>query len=322
LVTHLERRQRLFELAATQGGYFTAAQAREIGYDSRTVWYHVKTGQLERVSRGFYRLTEFPAQSHEDVIAAWVKAGPDRAAVSHETALALYDLAPSRQRNIHITVQREHRPYKGQARLPGVQVHTISQPFGAGEVVQRFGVRVTSPARSIADAAEAGTDPSMIHEVIARALQQGLLTEGDLRMAVQDRPKRVRDLVALPRVYSPADKRGETGVIHLIRSRASRQQVVEMQEALETYIKLAVDIRREILAGGGIMHADCEAMLLQDGSQQHDVWGADWDPGAQVLTFEALINIRPRQDNPSMAILASDIRDEVSRVVHKLLGGI
>jgi len=318
----VERRQRLFELAATQGGYFTAAQAREIGYDSRTVWYHVKTGQLERVSRGFYRLTEFPAQSHEDVIAAWVKAGPDRAAVSHETALALYDLAPSRQRNIHITVQREHRPYKGQARLPGVQVHTISQPFGAGEVVQRFGVRVTSPARSIADAAEAGTDPSMIHEVIARALQQGLLTEGDLRMAVQDRPKRVRDLVALPRVYSPADKRGETGVIHLIRSRASRQQVVEMQEALETYIKLAVDIRREILAGGGIMHADCEAMLLQDGSQQHDVWGADWDPGAQVLTFEALINIRPRQDNPSMAILASDIRDEVSRVVHKLLGGI
>lgn len=195
MTTQLERRQRLFELAATQGGYFTAAQAREIGYDSRTLWHHVKTGQLERVSRGFYRLAEFPAHSHEDVTAAWVKAGPDRAAVSHETALALYDLAPIRQRNIHITVQREHRPYKGQARLPGVQVHTISQPFHAGEVVQRFGVKVTSPARSIADAAEAGTDPSTIHEVIGNALRQGLLTEGDLHKAVQDRPKRVRDLV-------------------------------------------------------------------------------------------------------------------------------
>jgi predicted transcriptional regulator of viral defense system len=322
MTTQLERRQRLFELVAMQGGYFTAAQAREIGYDSRTVWHHVKTGRLERASRGFYRLAGFPAHSHEDVIAAWVKAGPGRAVVSHETALALYDLAPIRQRGIHLTVQREHRPYKGQARLPGIQVHTTSRPFDAGEVVQRFGVKVTSPARSIADAAEAGTDPSAIREVIGRALQQGLLTERDLREAVQGRPKRVRDLVALPRVYSPADKRGETGVIHLIRSRASRQQVVEMQETLETYIKLAVDIRREILAGGGIMHADCEAMLLQDGSQQHDVWGADWDPGAQVLTFEALINIRPRQDNPSMEILASDIRDEVSRVVHKLLGGI
>jgi len=195
MATQLERRQRLFELAATQAGYFTAAQAREIGYDSRTLWHHVKTGQLERVSRGFYRLAEFPAHSHEDVTAAWVKAGPDRATVSHETALALYDLAPIRQRSIHITVRRAHRPYKGQARLPGVQVHTITQPFRPGEVVQRFGVRVTSPARSIADAAEAGTDPSSVQEAIGSALRQGLLTAEELHKAVHERPKRVRDLV-------------------------------------------------------------------------------------------------------------------------------
>jgi len=109
-------------------------------------------------------------------------------------------------------------------------------------------------------------------------------------------------------------------VIHVIRARATPQQVVEMQEALETYIKLAVDIRRGVLAGGGIMHADCEAMLLEDGSQQDDVWGADWAPGAQRVTFEALINIRPRQNNPSMEILAEDTRDAVSRVVRNLLG--
>jgi hypothetical protein len=127
---------------------------------------------------------------------------------------------------------------------------------------------------------------------------------------------------ALSRVYSPAKKGRELGVIHIIRSRATQQQVVEMREALETYIKLAVDIRRGILAGGGIMHADCEAMLLQDGSQQDDVWGADWDPNAYQVTFEALINIRPRQDNPSMGILAADTRDAVSRVVTQLLGDV
>jgi hypothetical protein len=110
------------------------------------------------------------------------------------------------------------------------------------------------------------------------------------------------------------------GMIHVIRTRATPQQVVEMQETLETYIKLAVDIRRGVLAGGGIMHADCEAMLLEDGSQQDDVWGADWDPSAQQVTFEALINIRPRQNNPSMEILAEDTRDAVSRVVRNLLG--
>lgn len=193
--TQLERRQRLFALAATQAGYFTAEQAREIGYDSRTLWHHANTGQLERVSRGFYRLAEFPADSHEDVIAAWVKAGPDRAVVSHETALALYDLTPIRRRKIHITVHRKHRPYKGQARLPGVQVHTVTRSFDSDEVVRRFGVRLTSPSRSIADAAQAGTDPSSIHEAIAAALRQGLVTQDELRNAVQDRPKRVRELV-------------------------------------------------------------------------------------------------------------------------------
>jgi hypothetical protein len=109
-------------------------------------------------------------------------------------------------------------------------------------------------------------------------------------------------------------------VIHIIRSQANQEQKAEMLEALETYIKLAVDIRRGILAGGGIMHADCEAVLLEDGCQQEDVWGADWDPAGQQVTFEALINIRPRQDNPSMEILAENTREAVAQVIIRLLG--
>jgi len=86
------------------------------------------------------------------------------------------------------------------------------------------------------------------------------------------------------------------------------------------YIKLAVDIRREVLAGGGVMHADCEAILLENGSSQLDVWGADWNPVTQEVTFESLINIRPRQDNPSMEILDETIRQQVAAVAHQLLG--
>lgn len=40
-------------------------------------------------------------------------------------------------------------------------------------------------------------------------------------------------------------------------------------------IKLAVDVTREILAGGGELHFDCEQLLLDDGSQQENIWGAD-----------------------------------------------
>lgn len=63
-------------------------------------------------------------------------------------------------------------------------------------------------------------------------------------------------------------------MIHLIRTPATPQQIEEMLETLDTYIKLAVDIERCILAGGGVMHADCESALLEDGSAQENIWGA------------------------------------------------
>jgi len=111
-------------------------------------------------------------------------------------------------------------------------------------------------------------------------------------------------------------------MIHLLRSRANTQQLAEMLDALGAYVKLAVDIERGMLAGGGSLHADCEAVLLADGSQQEDVWGADWIPATQQIRYEALINIRPRQKNPSMTILDSSIRDRVQEIVERLLGGV
>lgn len=111
-------------------------------------------------------------------------------------------------------------------------------------------------------------------------------------------------------------------MIHIIRSRATHEQMSEMLEAQGYYIKLAVDVRRGILAGGGVLHADCESVLLEDGSNQEDIWGADWNPAINRLTFEALINIRPSQNNRSMMILDPAVRERVTQVVQTLLGGV
>jgi hypothetical protein len=54
--------------------------------------------------------------------------------------------------------------------------------------------------------------------------------------------------------------------IHFIRERATKEQLAEMLEELQSYIKLAVDVERGILAGGGEWQADCEEVLLADGS--------------------------------------------------------
>ena len=111
-------------------------------------------------------------------------------------------------------------------------------------------------------------------------------------------------------------------MIYIIREKAAPEQIEEMLKMLQTYIKLAVDIDRGSLAGGGAMHADCESVLLDDGSQQEFIWGADWDPSAQQVAFESLINIRPRQNNPSMEILDPKIREQVTGIIVKLLGSV
>lgn len=92
-----------------------------------------------------------------------------------------------------------------------------------------------------------------------------------------------------------------------------------MLQTLETYIKLAVDIEHGVLAGGGALQADCEAVLIEDGSRQEDVWGADWIPDTQEVHFEALISIRPRQNNRSMTILDPVVRQKVERIVRFIL---
>ena len=110
-------------------------------------------------------------------------------------------------------------------------------------------------------------------------------------------------------------------MIHLVTDRATPQQIQEMLETLETYIKLAVDVRRRLVAGGGALHADCEAVLLEDGSQQADVWGADWYPESHEVHFESLINIRPRQGNRSMTIEDAGLRQTVEAIVRERFEG-
>ncbi len=92
-----------------------------------------------------------------------------------------------------------------------------------------------------------------------------------------------------------------------------------MLQALGTYIKTAVDVQRGILAGSGELHADCEEILLEDGSLQEHIWGADWIPVTAEVTFEALINIRPGQGNRSMTIEDAALQSRISEIVSNLL---
>ena len=109
-------------------------------------------------------------------------------------------------------------------------------------------------------------------------------------------------------------------MIYILTNKPSEKQLNEMLEVFSTFIKLAVDIERGILAGGGSQHADCEYLLLEEGSLQENIWGADWIPSRHELTFEALINIRPQLNNMSMDIQDEGIKEKIQEIVFRIFG--
>lgn len=111
-------------------------------------------------------------------------------------------------------------------------------------------------------------------------------------------------------------------MIHLLKEKAVPVQIQEMLQEYENMIKIVVDIRRRYLSGGGEMHADCESVLLEDGSEQDDLWGANWYPSEQRIEFESLINIRPRLGNRNIVIQDENLRKQVESVTRELLGDV
>ena len=111
-------------------------------------------------------------------------------------------------------------------------------------------------------------------------------------------------------------------MIYILRNKVTAEQISEMLKEYESMIKIVVDIRRRILAGGGEMHSDCESVLLDDSSEQDDLWGANWFPAEQRIAFESLINIRPRLGNRNILIQNEEIRKPVESITREILGGV
>lgn len=88
-------------------------------------------------------------------------------------------------------------------------------------------------------------------------------------------------------------------------------------------VKYVVDLERRVAAVGGELHADAEQLLLESGSRQTDLWGANYYPGKgsdSCIEYTALINIRPAQGNRSMLIQDAEIRDRVREITFALIG--
>ena len=109
----------------------------------------------------------------------------------------------------------------------------------------------------------------------------------------------------------------------VIREPISIREVNEIaQRRFGDMAKACVDIRRRLMAIGGELHSDDEAILLQDGSRQADVWGINIYPDDSDDTwieFDSMINVRPAQGNRTRGVDDAALRSEIRRVVDSLI---
>ncbi len=109
----------------------------------------------------------------------------------------------------------------------------------------------------------------------------------------------------------------------IITSKISQEKLkAHLENTFGDMVKFVADIEKGILALGGEMHADCEEALLQAGSKQHNLWGANLYPyksGDRRIEYTSLINIRPSVGNRDMEIKDDAIREKVKELAEKLI---
>lgn len=166
-------RRELLARASGQNGYFTASQAKDVGYSYQAQAYHRQAGNWVQVDRAIYRLLEWPPSEHDDLI-RWTLWSGGRGVVSYETALATHEVGEFEAPHIHLTVPPGFRKDDD-----ALVLHKAVIPDE--DVEDGGGFRITTVSRSLIDVASLAPDEDQLARAIEDALAQGKITVRRLR---------------------------------------------------------------------------------------------------------------------------------------------
>lgn len=163
----------LYQLAESQHGYFTVAQAKAAGILRNTVVKMATRGVVERISHGVYRIVNYPVFAHGQLLEAslWPLDGV-RGVISHDSALRFHEMSDVSPAKVHITIPMIHRVRRSVPKY--LVIHRTDLPPTDVEVID--GIPVTTPRRSIIDAYEARLGSALIRQAIENGRQSGRLT--------------------------------------------------------------------------------------------------------------------------------------------------
>ncbi|MCX5678693.1 MAG: DUF5674 family protein [Candidatus Omnitrophica bacterium] len=97
------------------------------------------------------------------------------------------------------------------------------------------------------------------------------------------------------------------------------------QMAVATFgnlVKAVIDVERELIAVDAELHSDLEALLLEDGSKQNNLWGINLYTeiqGDDFIEFDSMINMRPSRGNRSRGVENEMVRKKIIEIVTKMV---
>jgi predicted transcriptional regulator of viral defense system len=173
------RMDELFALAEEHDGLLTSKEARAAGIQDSVLVRLAQRGRLERMTRGVYRIAHYPsdrlAQYREAVLWAKASQGPERIALSHETALLLYDISDANPSRVNLTVPTSARLRR---KCPEwVAIHRAN--LSLQDIGEHEGLPVTTVSRSIMDVLLATHRIDVARQSVSKAVREGLLNSAE-----------------------------------------------------------------------------------------------------------------------------------------------
>ncbi len=112
--------------------------------------------------------------------------------------------------------------------------------------------------------------------------------------------------------------------IRIAKKPINRRQLAEIaKERFGDLVKAVIDTKQEIMAIGGELHSDEEAVLIEkEGSKREYVWGINLYPekdGEDMIEFDSVINLKPSFGNRSMGVDDPKIKEKIRNIIKKLI---